>query len=67
MSYPPGTRVKRCLFCELPLASQDEWESWDEDEKYKRVVFHVWIHHNERDKGRSLKETLSSGPLGEEE
>lgn len=67
MSYPPGTTVKRCVFCEVPLASQEEWESWDEEEQYKRVCIHVWQYHDERHLGISLKETLANGPQGEEE
>ncbi len=66
MSYPPGTKVKLCVFCSQPLASKEEWLSWDTEEKYKRICIHVWQHHDEREYGISLLETLKNGPGGAE-
>jgi hypothetical protein len=54
--------IDTCNFCGREIES----DGTDKD-RYKMLVFHVWIHHDEREKGRTLRQTLKEGPIGEEE
>ncbi|GAG93831.1 unnamed protein product [marine sediment metagenome] len=52
-----------CKFCGRVIES----DGTDED-RYKMLVFHVWMHHYEKGQGRTLREVLEFGPFeGEEE
>ena len=54
-----------CAFCGMFII--DDAEMNDEDKVWRYLCFHVWQHHDERDVGISLRQTLRHGPQGEEE
>jgi len=54
--------IDECNFCGREIESDGTDEG-----RYKMLIFHVWIHHYEKGMGRTLKEVLEFGPLGEEE
>ena len=53
-----------CNFCGIDL--QFNLDDLYSEENYKKLAIHVWQHHDETEKGISLKHTLQNGP-GEEE
>ena len=58
-------RRMNCAFCGMFII--DDAEMNDEDKVWRYLCFHVWQHHDERDVGISLRQTLRHGPQGEEE
>lgn len=52
----------QCRFCGV------KWNYDGTDEhQWKMLAIHVWMHHDETDRGISLKDTMKNGPTEEEE
>lgn len=49
-----------CKYCNMDL-NFDEEDMYGQ-ENYRKLVLHVWLHHDETEFGIPLKDTLAHGP-----